>query len=70
MSNAAFNLKDPRVVRQIGMNALVNSLGPVDIANFFRQFDIGTGDYTKERDTINGSQTVDEIYYEILAMRK
>jgi len=70
MSNAAFNLKDPRVVRQIGMNALVKSLGPVGIANFFRQFDIGTGDYTKERDTINGSQTVDEIYYEILAMRK
>ena len=70
MSNTAYNLKDPRIVRQIGLNALLNSLGPVGMANFLRQFDTGTGDYTKERDTLNGNQTVDEIYDEILAIRK
>ena len=42
MSNTAYNLKDPRIVRQIGLNALLNSLGPVGMANFLRQFDTGT----------------------------
>ena len=70
MSNVVYNMKDPRIVRQIGLEALVNSLGPVGMAYFFQQFDIGTGDYTKERDALNGDMTVDEICAEILAARK
>jgi hypothetical protein len=66
----AYNMKDPRIVRQIGVEALYTSLGAVGMANFFRQFDLGIGDYTKERNTINGDLTVDEISAQILATRK
>ena len=69
MNNMAYDLKNPRVVRQIGMDALRNALGPVGLVNFMRQFDNGHGDYTKEREAINGDLTVDEIAAEILAAR-
>jgi hypothetical protein len=70
MDNTAINVKDPRVVRQIGVEALTKSLGPVGMANFFRQFDTGSGDYTKERAAINGDLTIDEICEEIRAGEK
>jgi len=70
MNNTAYDLNNPLVVRQIGMEALRKALGPVGLAMFIRQFDNGYGDYTKERAEINGDLTVDEIAAEILAARK
>jgi hypothetical protein len=35
------------------------------MANFFRQFDTGSGDYTKERETILPEFSIDEICKEI-----
>ena len=32
-----------------GISALIEKLGPVDTARFFRIFNPGTGDYTTER---------------------
>jgi hypothetical protein len=36
-------------IRKIGIDALADALGPVDMARFLQSFDLGSGDYTKER---------------------
>jgi len=36
-------------VRKEGIQALTNTLGPVDMARFIQSFETGSGDYTKER---------------------
>ncbi len=36
-------------IQQEGMQALINSLGPVDAIRFIKIFDPGYGDYTAER---------------------
>ena len=46
MSSAA---RDLATIRRMGIEALVEKLGPVGMAEFIRQFDSGYGDYTKER---------------------
>lgn len=46
MSSAA---RDLATIRRMGIEALVEKLGPVGMVEFIRQFDSGYGDYTKER---------------------
>jgi hypothetical protein len=41
--------KDLATIRRIGIEALVEKLGPVGMAEFIRQFDSGYGDYTKDK---------------------
>ena len=36
-------------IRKEGINALSKTLGPVDMARFIQSYEIGSGDYTKER---------------------
>jgi len=36
-------------IQQEGIQALINSLGPVDAIRFIKLFDPGYGDYTAER---------------------
>ena len=36
-------------IQQEGMQALINTLGPVDAIRFIKIFDSGYGDYTAER---------------------
>ena len=36
-------------IRKAGMQVLAESLGPVGFARFIQQFEIGYGDYTKEK---------------------
>ncbi len=43
------NLSNPFEVRTVGMQALKDALGPVGMVRFIQQFDLGYGDYTKER---------------------
>lgn len=43
------NLNNPIEVRTIGMQALKEALGPVGVVRFIQQFDLGYGNYTKER---------------------
>jgi hypothetical protein len=38
-------------IRQIGLEALLERLGPVGMIRFLQQFETGYGDYTAERDT-------------------
>ena len=44
-----YNINDPKEIRIIGMQALMDVLGPVGTAKFIQQYDTGHGDYTKEK---------------------
>lgn len=52
-------------IRQIGIKALVNVLGPVGMVRFLQQFDMGKGDYTKERNKLLGGITVQDLSKEL-----
>lgn len=43
------DLNNPLEIRTIGMKALRDVLGPIGVVRFMQQFDLGYGDYTKER---------------------
>ena len=36
-------------IRTTGLKALLEALGPVGMARFMQQYDVGYGDYTKEK---------------------
>jgi hypothetical protein len=55
----------PAELRRAGIEALVKALGPVGMARFSQQFDLGLEDYTTERDRILGNPTVDELVDEL-----
>lgn len=42
----------PEEVRQEGLSALLERLGPADAIRFIQQFSPGRGDYTTERGTM------------------
>jgi len=39
----------PTRIREQGLDALVKALGPVDMVRFLQQFELGSGDYTRDR---------------------
>lgn len=43
------NLSSPVEIRNAGMRALQEALGPVGMVKFMQQYDMGYGDYTKEK---------------------
>jgi hypothetical protein len=43
-------IADPLELRRRGFEALVQALGWVNAVRFLRQYERGTGDYTRERD--------------------
>lgn len=43
------NLSSPIDVRNAGVKALQETLGPVGMVKFMQQYDMGYGDYTKEK---------------------
>jgi hypothetical protein len=49
-------------IRQLGIEALTKALGPIGMARFMQQFEMGSGDYTRDRDQILGDPTVEEIF--------
>ena len=48
-------------VRTTGITALSGALGPVDTLRFLRQFELGHGDYTRDRRRWLGAATVEEL---------
>lgn len=60
-SNAARDYRNPAAVRKAGMNALQKELGTVGAVYFLRQFEVGTGNYTAEREQLLGGITHDDI---------
>ena len=43
------NLSSPIDVRNAGIKALQEALGPVGMVKFLQQYDLGYGDYRKEK---------------------
>jgi hypothetical protein len=62
------DFRNPSVVRQKGMSALLKELGAVGTTYFIRQFDFGKGDYTAERDELLAGITIDEIIETVRGM--
>ena len=52
-------------IQNRGYQALQDHLGIVGMLKFIQQFNLGSGDYTKERESLLGNPTIDEIKAEI-----
>lgn len=52
-------------LRRVGIDALVQALGPVGMARFLQQCRPRPGDYTAQRYGILGEPTVDELMDEV-----
>lgn len=63
-------LLNPIELRQQGFAVLVEHLGLANALRFMRQFEVGQGDYTKERDVIFEGETVEQIAVKIRASRR
>lgn len=53
-----------------GLRALAKALGPAGLIRFLRQYQTGSGDYTKDRAHWLGSHTMDHIAGRIRQKRK
>jgi hypothetical protein len=60
----------PAQLRQLGIEALVQALGAVGMVRFLQQFDRGSGDYTRDRDTILAGITLEEAIAQIKQARE
>jgi len=60
----------PARIREQGLKALVNALGPVDMARFLQQFELGSDDYTQDREEWLKNITVHDAVAEIKNRRK
>lgn len=63
------DIKSINEIRKLGIDALAEALGPVDMARFLQSFDLGSGNYTKEREKWL-DQGLEEIVVEIKKRRK
>ena len=68
MSSRA-DVRSTEEIRKIGIEALAEALGPADAVRFLQSFDLGRGDYTKERSHVLGL-TLDEIFTGIEKRKK
>lgn len=48
-------------VRKVGLEALVQALGQIGMLRFLQQFEVGRGDYTKERDQWLSKMSIQDI---------
>lgn len=61
---------NPGVLRKTGLEALAKALGPVGMVRFLQQFEVGTGDYTMEREKLLKGMDVKSIVKGIKNSRK
>ena len=59
----------PEEIRLRGLEVLSRELGPSGLIRFLQQFEIGRGDYSKERHTLLADCTVDELVEELKQRR-
>lgn len=68
--NANPNLMSQEEIRIAGLKALKKELGPVGMVRFLQQYELGEGDYTKERKKLlKEYNDVDKIIEEIKGVR-
>ena len=61
---------NPAELRAAGCKALAEALGPPGMARFLRQFEPGSGDYTRDRESWLGNQSVQSIARRIRNRKK
>ena len=61
---------NPAILRKLGLEALCKSLGPLGMVRFLQQYETGTGDYTKERDSWLKDIDIESIAVELNERRK
>ena len=61
---------DLAAIREKGFNVLTKELGASGTALFIRQFEAGSGDYTKEREELLKDVTIDDIVASIQNRKK
>ncbi len=59
------NILSLNEIRKTGIDILTEKLGTVGMVRFLQQSEIGSGDYTKEREGILGNPSPDELFNEI-----
>ena len=57
-------------INQQAIRLLYQELGVVNAVRFLKQFTVGFGDYTREREALFGKKTLDEIIDEIEKKRR
>jgi hypothetical protein len=57
-------------INRQAIHLLYQELGVINAVRFLKQFTVGFGDYTKEREVLFGSKTLEQIVDEIEQMRK
>jgi len=57
-------------INQQAIHLLYRELGVINAVRFLKQFTVGFGDYTKERELLLSGKTLDQIVNEIEQMRK
>ncbi len=60
---------DLNTIRKMGLEALLEKLGPVGMVEFMRQFDAGYGDYTKERHIWLDNEGIETIVKQVETKR-
>ena len=55
-------------IRREGLEVLAKNMGPIGMVRFVQSFDLGRGDYTKERSQWL-SESLDEIFKDIKEKR-
>ena len=60
----------PAEIRERGIEALVKALGTVGLVRFLQQFEMGSGDYTRDRGEWLKGLTVSHVLKEIGIRRK
>ena len=59
-----------REIRREGLQALLDRLGPAGTVRFLQQYELGRGDYTKERHQWLDGVTIDEVVKDIERRRR
>lgn len=59
----------PMQIRQLGIEALAQALGPVGMVRFLQQFETGSGNYTQSRDELLGDATIEDTLAQIKEQR-
>ena len=68
MNNAIANYRDLPAIRKAGLAVLKRELGGLGAIYFLRQYSTGSGDYTKERETLLANDTLVDVLKGIRAM--
>ncbi len=63
-------IQNPNTIRAKGYRILLQELGTANAVNFLRQFENGSGDYTKERQSALEKNSINDIVERIRKRKK